>query len=251
MAARAAAPEWSIQDLAKAAGTTSRTLRHYQDRGLLQPSRTGANGMRYYDASTLPTLLRILVLRELGMGLDAIREILADGLDPATALRGHVGDLESQRDRLTRQIASVRRTITRLEAGEELMATETFEEFDHTQHREEVEQRWGQDAYARSDRWWRGLSTGDKAAFQAESQAIAAAYRQVAATGAAPDSPSASAVVRRHVAWLEAPIQGRITREYVVGLGEMYVADPRFGANYPGYVEFVRDAMRAYADAYL
>ncbi len=44
---------------------------------------------------------------------------------------------------------------------------------------------------------------------------------------------------------------------YVIGLGEMYVADPRFGANYAtseggtAGAEFVRDALRTYADANL
>lgn len=60
--------EWSIEELAKAAGTTSRTLRHYGQTGLLTPSRTGANGMRYYDAGALVRLQRILLLRELGLG---------------------------------------------------------------------------------------------------------------------------------------------------------------------------------------
>lgn len=243
--------EWSIQELARAANTTSRTLRHYQDRDLLRPSRVGANGMRYYDGSALPTLLRILVLRELGMGLEAIRRVLADGLDPATALRWHVADLEDQRDRLTRQIASVRRTVQRLEGGEELMAEQTFDGFDHTRYREEVEHRWGKETYQRSDRWWRGLSEADRAAYRAESKAIAAAYGELAAAGATPDSAEAAQVVQRHVAWLQGPMTGRVTRDYVTKLGEMYVADPRFGANYPGYVEFVRDAMRAYAGTQL
>ena len=41
--------EWSIQQIAKIAGTTSRTLRHYGDIGLLPPSSIGHNGYRYYD----------------------------------------------------------------------------------------------------------------------------------------------------------------------------------------------------------
>ncbi|GAA3200026.1 hypothetical protein GCM10020255_104150 [Rhodococcus baikonurensis] len=61
--------EWSIQELAKSAGTTSRTLRHYGDLGLLEPSRIGANGYRFYDEDALVRLQRILLLRELGLGL--------------------------------------------------------------------------------------------------------------------------------------------------------------------------------------
>ena len=61
--------DWSIQDIARLAGTTSRTLRHYDDIGLLQPSRIGANGYRYYDRDALVRLQRILLLRDLGLGL--------------------------------------------------------------------------------------------------------------------------------------------------------------------------------------
>jgi DNA-binding transcriptional MerR regulator len=239
--------EWSIQELARAAGTTSRTLRHYQDRGLLLPRRLGANGMRYYDEASLPTLLRILMLRELGLGLDAIREVLVDQRDPVEALRGHVEDLERRRAGLTRQVASVRRTIEKLEGGERLMAEEVFAEFDHTRYREEVEDRWGKEAYARSDRWWRSLSPGQRSAVQTEQRQIAAAFGDLAAAGHAPDASEVVDVVRRHVDWLSGPV-GEVSPEYLVGLAELYVADPRFGANYPGYAQFVHDAMCAYAD---
>jgi len=82
--------EWSIQDLARAAGTTSRTLRHYGQLGLLPPSRIGANGYRYYDQDSLLRLQRILLLRELGLGLPVIAEVLAGEQDTAAALRTHL-----------------------------------------------------------------------------------------------------------------------------------------------------------------
>ena len=68
--------EWSIQQIAKLAGTTSRTLRHYDDIGLLAPSSVGGNGYRYYDQAALVRLQRILLLRELGLGLPQIAEVL-------------------------------------------------------------------------------------------------------------------------------------------------------------------------------
>jgi DNA-binding transcriptional MerR regulator len=60
--------DWSIQEIARLSGTTSRTLRHYGDIGLLPPSRVGSNGYRYYDEQALARLQRILLLRELGLG---------------------------------------------------------------------------------------------------------------------------------------------------------------------------------------
>ena len=68
--------EWSIQQIAKLAGTTSRTLRHYDDIGLLSPSSVGHNGYRHYDQAALVRLQRILLLRELGLGLPQIAEVL-------------------------------------------------------------------------------------------------------------------------------------------------------------------------------
>lgn len=238
--------EWSIQELSRAAGTTSRTLRYYGERGLVSPSRTGAGGMRYYDQSVLGTLLRIRILRDYGVGLEAIEDILTRDVDTVAALREHVDQMRSDRRELSRQIASLERTITKMEGGEQLMADEVFEEFDHTQHREEVEQRWGKQAYADSDRWWRSLSEEEKKNFQQEQKDIATAYGELAKAGTTPDSEEAQALTARHVAWLSGPTT--VTPQYLTGLGEMYVADPRFAANYPGYAEFVRDAMRHYAE---
>src|SRR6188508_3309158 len=108
-------PDWSIQDIARLAGTTSRTLRHYDDVGLVTPSRIGDNGYRYYDADALVRLQRVLLLRELGLGLPAIGDILAGQRDDTAALRSHLEWLAHEQQRLGRQMASVERTITELE----------------------------------------------------------------------------------------------------------------------------------------
>ena len=160
-------PDWSIQDIARLAGTTSRTLRHYDDVGLVKPSRIGGNGYRYYDADALVRLQRVLLLRELGLGIPAIGEVMAGQRDDSLALRTHLEWLAQEKERIGRQIASVERTITELEGGEQPMAENMFDGFDHTQYKEEVEERWGKDAYAKSDAWWRSMSAEEKTAWKA------------------------------------------------------------------------------------
>ena len=155
--------DWSIQDIAKVAGTTSRTLRHYDSVGLLEPSRIGSNGYRYYDEDALATLQRILMLRDLGLSIPAIADVLSGQRDHAVALRQHLAWLQQEKDRLDHQIESVQTTITKMEGGEQLMAEEMFKGFDHTQYKDEVEQRWGKDAYANSDAWWRSMTDEQKA----------------------------------------------------------------------------------------
>ena len=159
--------EASIQEVARLTGTTSRTLRHYDAIGLLEPSRVGDNGYRWYDDRELVRLQRILLLRGLGLGLPDIRRVLEREQDETAALRHHLDWLRSEQRRLERQAASVERTITARENGGPLVAENMFDGFDHTQYKDEVEQRWGKDAYASSDAWWRGMSDDERAAWKA------------------------------------------------------------------------------------
>jgi DNA-binding transcriptional MerR regulator len=251
--------ERSIQDIARLAGTTSRTLRHYDDIGLLAPSRIGENGYRYYDRDALVRLQRILLLRDLGLGLPAIADVLRNQTDAAPALRNHLSWLRDERARLARQIGAVESTIQAMEGGEQIMAEDMLDGFDHTQYKDEVEERWGKQAYAKSDAWWRSKSPAEKKEWQESQKRLAADWSDAALRGADPASDEAQALAQRHFDWL-AGIPGTPgsdangpTRTYLTGLGEMYVADPRFGANYGGVVgaAFVRDALRIYADRML
>ncbi|WP_454041854.1 MerR family transcriptional regulator [Cellulosimicrobium sp. Marseille-Q8652] len=247
--------DWSIQEVARLAGTTSRTLRHYDAVGLLAPSRVASNGYRHYDADALVRLQRILLLRDLGLGLPAIRAALDEQESEVRALRTHLDWLRAERQRLARQIASVERTITTMEGGGELMATDMFDGFDHTQYREEVEDRWGKDAYARGDAWWRGMSDDERSAWKERTARLNDDWAAAAQAGVDPASDEAQELARRHVSWLQAvpanpaheagPLAG-----YLLGLGEMYVNDPRFALNYGGVegATFVRDALRVYVD---
>lgn len=242
--------EWSIQEIARVAGTTSRTLRHYDDVGLLPPSRVASNGYRHYDQDALVRLQRILLLRELGLSLTSIAEVLAGEQDTTAALHTHLELLEQERRRIERQIESVKTTLRKTMEGEELMATEVFDGFDHTVYADEVIERWGREAYDQSDRWWRSLSAEEKRAFERRQVEIAVDFGKAHVAGKAPGSPEAQAVTRRHFEWLSTT--STPTKEYFACLGQMYVDDPRFTAHYDKHGEgtavFIRDAMKIYAE---
>ncbi len=249
--------EWSIQEIAKIAGTTSRTLRHYDDIGLVPPSHIGLNGYRYYDQAALVRLQRVLLLRELGLGLPQIRDIVTQHTDEIPALSTHLELLRQDLDRRTRQIAAVEATISSLRQGESLMAQTMFDGFDHTQYKDEVTQRWGADAYRRSDRWWRSMSEDERAAWKREMAQLGTDWITVANDPQiTPDSAAAQDVAARHLAWLKS-IPGTPAAEggdldgYVRGLAQMYIEDERFAANYGGRegAEFVRGALIHHLDA--
>lgn len=286
--------EYSIQEVAKAAGTTSRALRHYGELGLVPPSRVGANGYRFYDDRALVRLQRVLLLRDLGLGLPRIGEVLAAqdavadrepgraaATDPAASaadasraeagiLRGHLELLREEQRRLGARIGAVERTIAELDRrasgdadpsgtdrnGGDLMSRNIFEGFDHTQYREEVEERWGADAYAKSDAWWNGLGADGQREWTDRVAALNADWIAAAERGEDPAGEAAQALAERHVDWLTgipgtpAAAPGGDLVGYVLGLGEMYVADERFAANYGGAegAAFVRDSLRVWAE---
>ncbi len=100
-----------IGDFSRLARVTIKTLHHYDDAGLLQPSHVDRQtGYRYYAASQLQTLQRILLLKDLGFALDEIRQLLH--ADAATWAR----TLDRRRSELTESIAADQSRLLRLTA---------------------------------------------------------------------------------------------------------------------------------------
>lgn len=245
--------EASIHEVARLTGTTSRALRHYDDLGLLPPSRVGANGYRWYDDDALVRLQRILLLRALGLGLEQIRRVLDEQDDEAAALHAHLDWLRAEQERIGRQVAAVERTVAARRKGEGVVAEQVFDGFDHTVYREEVEQRWGTEAYRASDAWWRGLGEDGRRRHQEAQAVLQADWTALAASGVDATSDEAQALAARHAAWLGSipgtpGAGGTPVRAYIDGLADMYVADGRFAAHYGGEqgATFVRDALHAW-----
>ncbi|OUS97348.1 MerR family transcriptional regulator [Rhodococcus sp. NCIMB 12038] len=118
---------WSIQQVARVSGVTARTLRYYDEIGLLSPADVGANGYRYYEQEQLLRLQQILLLRELGLDLATIGGVVDAQHDPVDALRGHHRRLLDERTRLDRLAATVDITIRNLEEGTDMPAETMFE----------------------------------------------------------------------------------------------------------------------------
>lgn len=249
---------WTIQQVAKSAGITSRTLRHYDQIGLFKPTTIADNGYRLYDAAALIRLQRILALRDLGLSLPQIRSVLDRDVSEIDALADLEQQLEREKSRLARQIASVQRTLSALREGESPMSENMFDGFRHEEYREEVVETWGQDAWSRSNDWWNEQSDDEKSAFMQLVADLNRDWQQACADGVTPESEVAQVLARRHVNWLGSipgtPAgDGKATATYVRNPGEMYVSDSRFAANYGGVegATFVRDALTIYTQKHL
>jgi len=67
--------EYTVQKLGKLAGISTRTIRYYDEIGILKPARINSSGYRIYGQSELDRLQQILFYRELGVSLIDIKNI--------------------------------------------------------------------------------------------------------------------------------------------------------------------------------
>jgi DNA-binding transcriptional MerR regulator len=246
----------TVRQLANLAKISVRTLHHYDQIGLLRPSARTEAGYRLYRDADLLRLQQILFFKELDVPLADIQAILDQpGFDQVEALRVHRRMLVERAERLTRLLRTVDRTIAKL-TGEDTMPLtddEIYEGFSpeekakFKEYEAEAAQRWGELA-AESQRRVGQMTKAQWQAIQQEGGAVT--HRMAELMGRPIDDADVQVAIARQHAWIENfyPCSAAVFR----GLGEMYVADSRFAANYekvkPGLAVFMRDAMAYYAE---
>lgn len=218
-------------------GVTVRALHHWDEIGLAQPSLRTAAGYRLYTAGDLERLHRIVVYRELGLGLDRIRTVLDDLTDDVLgALRAQRTQVAERIDRLQQLGAGLDRMIEAHEGGPLLTDEQQAAIFGPG---------WDPDGPARARRrygdttQWRQYAERSASRSPEEWQAVADAMAdldralgEAMDAGIPPGSPEANRLVERHSEVFAAYFP--LTRQMQVCLGRMYEADPGFAAHYDG-----------------
>ena len=234
------------------AGITPRTLHHYDDIGLLKPSRIGDNGYRYYGEEALLKLQQILFYRELDFPLSDIRKIMGRrDFDVLGALQNHKDALQKQAARLNRLLVTVDNTIQHLK-GEKLMSQkglfEGFSEKDQEKYAQEAEKMYDPETVRESNRKWKSYSAVEQEAIMAEGKAIY--VDMIAAMPKGASSAEVQSIVehwRKHMDYFWTP-----NLEQLIGLANGYNDDPRFKANFdkmhPQLAEFMLEAVKVYVE---
>src|SRR5699024_6340294 len=101
-----------INELAKLAHVTKRTLHYYDEIGLLTPSSIDNNGYRIYSEQKIDELQQILFFRELNMSLKQIKQIMQDPtFDAIHALQVHKQILLQKQEKLDELIRTIDKTV--------------------------------------------------------------------------------------------------------------------------------------------
>lgn len=122
--------EYTVQKLGELAGISTRTLRYYDEIGILKPARINSSGYRIYSQKEVDRLQQILFYKELGVALDSIKKILlSPSFDNSAALKEHREKLLAKRQQLDILIANVDKTIASTERRIIMSDKEKFEGF--------------------------------------------------------------------------------------------------------------------------
>lgn len=244
---------YSIKELADLAGTTTRTLRYYDQLGLLDPARIGENGYRYYDRGNLLTLQQILFFRELDVPLKEIRFLLGrPDFQLRQSLINHQREIQKRISRYQELLNTIAKTLVDLEGEHKMAEKEYFSGFNETKYQEEARERWGDTPqFQESQRKWSSYSEVEKTRIKELGGDIT--RRMVSENPqASPNDADVQAAVGDYYHYLNQYFY-RCDVEFLRNLADMWVEDPRFAVNYErireGGAEFVRQAVHLFCDS--
>lgn len=226
---------YGVSQLAKLAHVTERTLRYYDQIGLLVPARD-KNGHRVYVQEDVRRLQRILLLRACNVALGDIADVLQDQcVDIKALLEDHLRTLERERRDLDRAIATTKRSISGLkefrgmndEERFEALKQQSIERFEE-EYGQEARELYGDDAIEEANERMRTMS---KLAWDMKEdleQRIKVTLASAMATGD-PTSPESHMLADMHAQWIRVHWgENGYTPEAHVQLAEGYLHDPRF-----------------------
>lgn len=99
---------FKIGEFARLSGVSAKSLRHYDGLGLFRPVWVNpANGYRFYSPAQLPELYRIVALKDLGIPLHDVAELVVGGADLSAVLERRRTELEMERAALDRRLAAL------------------------------------------------------------------------------------------------------------------------------------------------
>lgn len=248
--------EYTVQQLAKLAGVTSRTLRYYDEIGLLKPARVNASGYRIYGAKEVDQLQQILFYRELGVDLETIKQIVTSpSFDDVQALKQHREKLLAERRRLEALIANVEKTLLAKEGRIVMSDKEKFEAFkqqlideNEQTYGKEIREKYGDEQVNKSNEKVKNMTQAQYEEVTKLGEEVLRVLYEAFLTGD-PAGELAQKAADLHRQWLSY-FWDHYSKEAHAGLAQMYVDDERFKAYYdqkqPGMAEFLRDAIFIY-----
>lgn len=246
--------EYTIQKLAHLAGISTRTLRYYDQIGLLSPARTNEGGYRIYGTKEVDVLQQILFYKEMGLELAQVKEAIQDAeFDSLAALHSHLEKLIEKRRQIDLLIENVKKTIGKEEGKNKMSDREKFEGFkkelvekNEQKYGKEVREKYGDEVVDQSNAKMMGLTEEQYTHMQELGEKINLLLEEAVKNHEYVEDEIGEQVALLHKEWLSYTWPTYYTQAHR-GLVQMYVLDERFKAYYDknveGCAEFLKQAV--------
>ena len=250
--------EYTIKAISQLAGVSTRTLRYYDEIGILKPARINSSGYRIYGEKEIDILQQILFYRELDFNLDSIKEIIqSPNFDEINALKQHYNELLAKRQRIDTLIYNVEKTIFNKERRLKMRDEEKFQGFkkkliedNEKKYGEVVREEYGEEAVKRSNEQFMNMTKQQYNELNELGNKVLETLKEAYKTGN-PAGELGQKTADLHRKWITL-CWGDYSPEAHANLTQMYVDDERFRSYYdkeqPGSAEFLRDAVKIYTE---
>lgn len=250
---------YSIREVSELAGVSARTLRYYDEIGLLKPLEISETGYRYYGERELTLLQQILFYRERGLELKQIQKIIYQSdFDVMRALQEHLLELEAKKKHMESLIFTVEQTIRSMKGECEMSDKEKFQAFkerivreNEEKHGAEIREKYGDDEMDSTNRKMLNMTEEEFERFQNLGKEINAQLEEAVRAGEKPESERGKRIVLLHKEWLGKTWK-QYTKEAHIAIGNMYISDERFKLYYDkevaGCATFLEKAIRYWVE---
>ncbi len=250
--------EYTTQSLSKLAKVSPRTLRYYDQIGLLKPIRKSSNGYRIYGQNEVDKLQQILFYKAMGMELETIKQMLENSdFDAVKAMETHLEALKRQQQELSSLIEYVDNTIMYMKGEKQMSDKEKFEIYkdemiksNEEKYGTEAREKYGDAAVDFSNMQIKGATKEQLDHVQDLSQQINEMLK-IAVENGNPECEAAQKACALHQEWIKFFWKSYSPQAHL-GLCQMYLADERFYAYYekvaPKAADFLYEAMKIYLE---
>ena len=108
---------YDITEVCRLLGTTSRTLRFYEEKGIIQSTTLGTSARRRYTEDQLARIKNVFVLRTLGLSVHSIAELQAEENDLKNAVLSRRAEIYARMDTYLRELNLLNEALSALECG--------------------------------------------------------------------------------------------------------------------------------------
>lgn len=248
--------EYTTQSLSKLAKVSARTLRYYDEIGLLKPIRKSSNGYRIYGQTEVDKLQQILFYKSMGMELDTIKALMEQpDFDAVKAMETHLESLKEQQQKLESLIDYVNNTIMYMKGEKQMSDKQKFEIYkdeiiknNEAQYGAEAREKYGDDPVDFSNMKIKGATKEQLEYVENLSVQINETLKAAVESGDVAGQ-AAQKACRLHQEWIKF-FWKTYSPQAHLGLCQMYITDERFYAYYekvaPKAADFLYEAMKIY-----